>query len=66
MINKIDLQEKEKHDQKVAGFLTRDRAEIFLTELEKNISDVYRKKDYEQLKGISAKTNEYIEKYIFR
>jgi CRP-like cAMP-binding protein len=64
IINDIDQRTSEKPDQKVAGFLTKDRAEKYLIQIEKDISELYRKKEYEQLIATIKKAKSAKEKYI--
>ncbi|MFH0976191.1 MAG: cyclic nucleotide-binding domain-containing protein [Spirochaetota bacterium] len=64
IINDIDKRSGEKPDQKVAGFLTKDRAEKYLIQIEKDICELYRKKEYEQLIDTIKKAKDAKEKYI--
>ncbi|MDY6933918.1 MAG: cyclic nucleotide-binding domain-containing protein [Spirochaetota bacterium] len=50
MQNKASKQRKT--TEKVAGFLSRERAEVHLIDLEKSISDLYEKKGYKELQAL--------------
>lgn len=66
IIRNIDKQTQEEvqPDNKVAGFLTRDRAEAHLKKLKVNLNNLYNKKEYEQLPGLIKKAEESIAKYV--
>ncbi len=64
MIRNVDEQSKVKSDQKVAGFLDRNRAQTYLIDLKKNINDLYEAKEYAQLPELIQKVEAGISKYM--
>lgn len=66
IIRNIDKQvlEEGQTSNKVAGFLTRDRAEAHLKKLKVNLVNLYNKKEYEQLTALIKKSEESIAKYV--
>lgn len=64
IIRNIDDQCKIKTDQKVAGFLDRNRAERYILELKKNVTDLYESKEYVQLPELIEKLETGVSKYV--
>ncbi len=64
IIQNIDKHENEKSEEKVAGFLNRNRAETYLIDQRKSLSDLYEEKKYEQLSELVEKVEADVKKYV--
>jgi CRP-like cAMP-binding protein len=62
-IRNIDKQLEEKKDEKVAGFLTREKAVQYLKKLYKETLDLYDTKEYEQLSELIDQARTSMEKF---
>lgn len=66
LIHNIDQQLAENPQEKVAGFLNREKAEKYLKDLHDTVEYVYEEKEYEQLPDLIAKVEECKKKYIHK